>query len=117
VLRFVASGVFGKEAFAGGDTMAAWGLLFHFIIAMLFTIVYFNMYPLVKGWLKNTFLVAVCFGLVTWTVMNLGILPLTNAPSIPFHLDKAAIAASILIVCIGLPVALMANKYYLYKKR
>ena len=37
VLKYIASGVFGrKEAFGGGDSMIIWGLLFHFIIAMAF---------------------------------------------------------------------------------
>ena len=36
VLRYIASGVFGKEA-ANGNMMIVWGLLFHFLIAISFT--------------------------------------------------------------------------------
>ena len=46
ILQSVASGVFGKDAFAGGATMAVYGLLFHFIIAYCFAIAYFVWYPL-----------------------------------------------------------------------
>lgn len=116
VLHFVASGVFGKEAFTGGDSMNCWGLLFHFMIAMIFAIIYFNIYPLMKAWFKNIFVIAIIYGIVTWAIMNRVVLPLSHAPAITFHLDKALIAAGILIICIGLPVAGMAEKYYLYKK-
>jgi hypothetical protein len=49
VLKFIASGVFGKEAFSGGDVMLFWGLLFHFTIATCFAIFFFwlvNQVPL-----------------------------------------------------------------------
>src|SRR5688500_17155151 len=35
VLKYIASAVFGKDAYAGGNKMAIYGLLFHFIIAFL----------------------------------------------------------------------------------
>jgi hypothetical protein len=34
VLKFIASGVFGKEAFNGGTMMNVYGLIFHFVIAL-----------------------------------------------------------------------------------
>ncbi|HET9747648.1 MAG TPA: hypothetical protein VFP97_18150, partial [Chitinophagaceae bacterium] len=40
VLRFIASGVFGKDA-ANGNMMIVWGLLFHFLIAISFTLCFF----------------------------------------------------------------------------
>ncbi|HEY2727215.1 MAG TPA: hypothetical protein VGI61_08585, partial [Parafilimonas sp.] len=38
VLRFIASGVFGKDAFTGASLMIWLGLFFHFVIAFALTI-------------------------------------------------------------------------------
>ncbi len=47
VLKFIASGVFGKSAFTIGNEMLAWGLLFHYGIAFIFTIQNTGKYSLV----------------------------------------------------------------------
>ena len=116
VLRYVASGVFGKKAFAGGTTMAAWGLLFHFIIAFGLTIFFFWLYPKINWLGKNKIITGLLYGVFAWLVTNLIIVPLSNVPPVTFVLSKAVIAALILMACIGLPISLMANKHYLYKK-
>ena len=116
VLRYVASGVFGKKAFAGGTTMAAWGLLFHFIIAFGLTIFFFWLYPKINWLGKNKIITGLLYGVFAWLVTNLIIVPLSNVSPVTFVLSKAVIAALILMACIGLPISLMANKHYLYKK-
>src|SRR5258707_544462 len=45
VFRYVASGVFGKEALAGGTSTAAWGLFFHFIVATGWTSLFYLLHP------------------------------------------------------------------------
>ncbi len=47
VLRYVASGVWGTDAFQGGTGIALQGLLFHFIIAFGWTVLFFLAYPLI----------------------------------------------------------------------
>ena len=42
VLNFIASGIFGKEAFTGGNKMAAFGLFFHYVIAFGFTLLFLH---------------------------------------------------------------------------
>ena len=116
VLRYVASGVFGKKAFSGGATMAAWGLLFHFIIAFALTIFFFWLYPRISWLGKNKIVAGLLYGIFAWLVTNLIIVPLSEAPAGPFVISKAIVAMLILMVCIGLPISLMANKHYLYKK-
>jgi len=116
VLRYVASGVFGKKAFAGGITMAAWGLLFHFIIAFGLTSFFFWLYPKISWLGKNKMEAGLLYGVFAWLVTNLVIVPLSHAQSPPFVMAKAAVAMLILMFCIGLPISLMANKHYLYKK-
>ncbi len=116
VLRYIASGVFGKKAFAGGTTMAAWGLLFHFMIAYGLTLFFFWLYPRISWLGKNKILAGLLYGIFAWVVTVFVIVPLSEVQQGPFVLSKAVVAVLILMACIGLPISLMANKHYLYKK-
>jgi len=116
IFRFIASGIFGRAAFSGGTNMIAWGILFHFLIAYLFALFYFLVYPFVPILQKRVIITAVLYGLFTWAVMNGVVLPVSRTPPLPFYPGKALVAALILTVCVGLPVSLLAHKYYLYKK-
>lgn len=117
VLRFVASGLLGRKAFAGGNTAAAWGLLFHYCNALLFTLFFFWLFPRLKIMGKNLWVTGLCYGVFTWCVMNLLVVPASRAPHIPFVPGKAAVAMMILMVCIGLPIALIIGRYYQTKSR
>jgi hypothetical protein len=54
--------------------------------------------------------------MVVWLVMNQVVLPLSNITQRQFDLTKAAIAAAVLIVAIGLPLSFLAHRYYKNKK-
>lgn len=112
ILKFIASGVFGIEAMTGGTLMIIWGVVFHFIIAFLFTAFLFLVYPKAAIPVKNKFIIGIINGLFIWAIMNVVILPLSKIPNIPFDLTQAVIAALILICMIGMPVALIADRYY-----
>lgn len=109
VLRFVASGVFGQDAFTG-SLMPIWGLLVHYLIAFSFTVLFFWLYPRLRLFSLNKYLLAVLFGLFVWTVMNLLIVPLSNTPKGPFNWSSALQNMAILIVMIGLPLSLIAAR-------
>ncbi|HEX7845178.1 MAG TPA: hypothetical protein VF476_05200 [Chitinophagaceae bacterium] len=112
VLKFVASGVFGRKAFGGGTSMAAAGLLFHYMIALTFTVIFFMLCSKIKLISQYKILSGVVYGLLVWFIMNRIVLPLSNTPSIPFKLTNVMISAGILIIAIGLPLAYLATKYY-----
>jgi uncharacterized membrane protein YagU involved in acid resistance len=112
VLQFIASGVFGKKAFAGGNTMAAWGLLFHYIIATGFAAIFVIIYQQVKLLSRNIILSGLLYGLLVWVMMNRVIVPLSETPPQPFTWNKAIVAMLILMFFIGLPIALITKKYY-----
>ena len=110
VLKFIASGVFGKEAFTGGNSMYTWGLVFHFIIAIAFTIFFFWVYSIVPSLFKYRLLTGIIYGLFVWAVMQFIVLPLSNAPKMAFRPLNAMLAAAILVICIGIPLAFLAGK-------
>lgn len=111
VSKFIASGVLGTSAFKGGAAMIALGLLFHYIIAFLFTIFFFWLY---KRWALmsgNWWVTGIIYGIFIWVVMSQAVVPLSNAPSTAEGGigDKLA-AAGILIAMIGLPLSYIAKR-------
>lgn len=111
VLRFVASGIFGREALSGGTGMALWGLLFHFMIAIIFAAFFYLVYPILNVTAKNVVLVGLIYGIFVWLVMNQLVVELSNTPSQPFKLAGALRGTIILMLFVGLPIALIVHKY------
>jgi hypothetical protein len=112
MFRFIASGVFGRKGATGGFPMEVAGLVFHYLIALIWTLLFFWIYPKWPLLSKNKVITGIAYGAFVWTIMNEVVLPLSNAPHLPFVLKKAAIAMGILMVCIGLPISLIAGSYY-----
>jgi len=112
VLQFVASGVFGMGAFSGGDAMILYGLVFHYAIATTWTAIFFIAAGKFKFLVSQKWLSGISYGLFVWLVMNLAVLPLSNAPKFPFNINSAMLGTLILIIAIGIPVSLMANRFY-----
>lgn len=112
MLKFVASGVFGPEAMNGADSYALLGLLFHFCIAMGWTILFFFLYPRIKRMSKNKIVTGIVYGIFVQVMMSQVVLKLANTPPIPFRLKGQLIAAAILIVAIGIPLTFLADRHY-----
>jgi len=111
VLYFIASGVFGQDAFSDNKMMAVAGLIFHYCIAMTFTILFFALvrkFPLLT---QHRMLTGTAYGIFIWIIMALIVLPLSGIPKHPLTLSNSLIAISILIVCIGLPLSFMARRF------
>jgi hypothetical protein len=112
VLRFVASGVFGQQAFTGSSLMLLWGLIFHFLIAFACTACFFLAYPKWKLLVSNPWMNSVIVGVAAWVVTELIIVPASNAPGSPFTLTRILISMGVLVLCIGTPIAWSAHKHY-----
>ncbi len=112
VFKFIASGVFGTKAFSGGVPMVIAGLIFHYIIALGFTFIFFFLYPKMRLVIKNSILTGVLYGAFVWLVMKFIVLPLSSTPPQPFTYTGSVIAMVILIVCIGIPLSVIAAKLH-----
>ena len=117
VIYFIASGVFGSKAFAGGTEIVLWGFIFHFMIAYAITILFFLLYPRLPFLSWNVALTAVALGIAAWLATNLVIVPLSRTPDIKMSLDQVITGIAILILCIGLPISIMAKHHYMHKFR
>ncbi|WP_258103552.1 hypothetical protein [Marinoscillum sp. MHG1-6] len=109
VFKFIASGIFGFKAFAGGSDIVIFGILFHFLIAFLWVSFFFVVYPLfkIKG---NTIFVGTIYGIIIWLVMSFVVIPISNAPSPPND-DVFQIIISVLVIVLtgGIPIAWAHN--------
>jgi uncharacterized membrane protein YagU involved in acid resistance len=110
VFKYIASALYGKQAFAGGSEMIWTGVAFHYLIAAIFTILFFILYDLIPVIRKRAFLVVVIYGIFVWVVMNLLVLPLTQITN-TITLEGAIKNIVILIICIALPIVLMRHRY------
>ncbi|GAB3504808.1 hypothetical protein GCM10027341_35630 [Spirosoma knui] len=112
LLQFVASGFFGSDAFTGGLAMAGWGLLLHYGIALSFAALFVLIYQKLPRLRIDPILMGVLYGVFVWIVMNLVVVPMSQAATRPFTLSRVAISMGILIVAIGLPISLLVNRYF-----
>lgn len=108
--KYIASAVFGKEAFSGGTEMILMGILFHYFIAFCFTLFYAFLATKVKFLSANKVVSGILYGLFVWVVMNLIVVPSTRIPQIDFNPQRALVNAVILVFCIGLPISLLISR-------
>ncbi|MBD2769764.1 hypothetical protein IC235_17885 [Hymenobacter sp. BT664] len=112
VLRFVASGLFGQAALTGGAGMALVGLGLHYLIAIVFAVVFYWLYsrlPLL--WKLPSAVPGVIYGEVVGLIMNWVVVPSSHVPRQPYNPASGPMSLSI-VLCIGLPIAVRAARYY-----
>jgi uncharacterized membrane protein YagU involved in acid resistance len=113
ILQSIASGIFKKEAYSGGSLMALYGLGLHYLIALIFACFYFAIYPYFPFLKKSTIISGLLYGIFVWIVMNLIVLPIVFPVLPEKHFDfPLLLSITILMLCIGLPIASFAKKYY-----
>ena len=109
LLQGIASGVLGKSAFDGGTATALLGLALHYLIALIWTVVFFVAVRALRTRRHHLVLAGIGYGVIVWLVMNLVVLPMSRVSRGPIQLRAAAIGAFILILCIGLPISLIVG--------
>lgn len=111
ILQSIASGVLGVEAFQGGMSTAALGLLLHFFIAGVAAWVYY----LGSSWMpilaQRPVVCGACYGIGVYVFMNFVVLPLSAVTRRPFSPGLAAIMVVIHIGCVGIPIALAVRRF------
>jgi len=116
VLRYVASGAVDPKTFSSPALLTLAGLLVHFFIAISFTFLFFFLAKQIPSLIKYPIPIGILYGILVWAAMRFIILanfsrhkqkPIEGAEAI----KNAAIAAGIIVICVGIPVALLARKY------
>lgn len=113
VFLYIASGAFGKDAVLADPGLWWWGAVFHYMIALGWTTLFFILYPSFKALSGNFFGVGAAYGVAVWLVMNRVVVPLSRVPpGASFSVKHALIGAGILVVCIGIPISFFARRFY-----
>jgi hypothetical protein len=106
LLQFIASGVLGTSAFDGGRRTAGFGLLFHFLIAVVAAVLYFEVSRGLPIILNQPVLFGVLYGVTVHLVMSRIVVPLSRAPKREFSIAAFLVQLVIHVFCVGLPIAL-----------
>ncbi|MFZ5971391.1 MAG: hypothetical protein ACOYXA_07340 [Bacteroidota bacterium] len=113
VFRFIASGVFGTDAFKDSHVMVVWGVAFHFLIALLWTALYFWLATQFE-WPRQHYVVSgILYGLFIWAAMTYLVLPLSNTPASKPSLPGALIMIGIHTLVIGIPMAYRVSRHFM----
>lgn len=111
VLHSVASGILGADSYNRGLSSAALGLAIHLFIAYTWCTVYFIASRKLTFLIDHAVICGLSYGVVVWLFMNGVVLPLTFHRSFFYPLRSVIIGMSILMVCIGLPIALVVRRF------
>ena len=111
LLQAVASGVFGKAAFAGGVSMAAGGLALHFLLSFLWAGLFLLLARLRPSLALKPCLFGSLFGVLVFLGMRLVVLPLSAFP-FPVTFKPVATIADLLshMLLFGVPIALAVRR-------
>ncbi len=110
LLIYIASGVWGKEAYTAGDKMLFFGTFFHFMIVFACVFCFFWIYPKWAFLQYSILLNALLIGLTAWLITTQIIIRLSSIPTQAPDWPNALLAIAILVVCIGLPTSFAAKK-------
>ena len=110
MLRYVGSGPF-PQAMDMGATGAILGLVVHFaLMAIMATVLMFYLRAN-PAQLDKAIMVGVVYGLLTYVVMNLVVVPLRFGTPLPPKTLSIATQLFAHIFLVGIPMALIAKKY------
>ena len=110
-LQYVASGIMGDAAFAGGLATALFGLVLDFIIITIMAGVFIfsvDRIPLLR---RNVIVGSILYGFGVFIVMNFIVLPLSAAPELPappLWLLIELVLQHILLI--GLPLGILVRR-------
>ncbi|GAB2602637.1 hypothetical protein [Spirosoma areae] len=111
LFQFIASGAVGPSAFGGNWPMAALGLFFHFLIALIFAAIYYVAATQIRFLRTQPSISGLLFGAFIWLTMNFVVVPLSAIGGRPFALTTASVLNILWhLFFIGLPIALITAR-------
>ena len=111
LLQGIAAGVLGTRSFSGGLGTALRGLFFQFFIATSAAAVYVLASRSLPFLINSPQVAGPLYGIAVYFFMNRIVVPLSAARKYPFTVRGMVIGVIIHIFCVGLPIALVTNRY------
>lgn len=112
VMQSVASGWLGAASFTGGATTATLGVLTHFIIAGVWTIIFYTASRRIRFLVNQPIASGIAYGILVYALMYFVIVPLSAAP-FKMSVTVQTVITNVLIhiFCVGLPIALSVRRF------
>ncbi len=107
----VASGALGPLSFQRGNVSVFLGLAFHILIATTAALAFNVSANFVPQLLTHYVASGALFGIAVYIVMNFVVIPLSAMPPRPFVLAITIRQLLIHIVCVGLPISIVAHSF------
>jgi hypothetical protein len=109
VFRYIASGLFGKTAYASGFIYPISGLILHYLIALTWSVVYllifYRVFRAGYVWAKTIF-----FASLIWIIMNGFVMPVCGLNSVYYDGWSVMRSFLVLLLCVSLPICLITEK-------
>jgi uncharacterized membrane protein YagU involved in acid resistance len=110
ILQSVAAGLLGESSFRGGSGTAAFGLLLHYLIALVMASAY---YAIARQWpqIRRRWIVAgLAYGLLLYLTMQFVVVPLSRAGSPPQDTLWITLSVVVHAVLVGMPIAYFCGR-------
>jgi len=111
ILRGIASGLLGPKSFDGGWQTALFGTVLHFGIAFSAAGVFYGASRKLLFLRRRPVLSGVLYGIAVYVFMYWVVLPLSAYHKPPFSISATIMAIVTHIVCVGLPISLIVDRY------
>lgn len=113
IFNFIASGVFGPGAMTGGSLMVIAGVVFHLVIAIGWTLLFFLAARQFEGLRRHTVPAGILYGVFVWIMMNKVVLPMSRVQMAGNATwDSILIGILIIVLFVGLPISLGARRHF-----
>ena len=112
VFQYIASGLMGRQAFESGWASVLLGVGLHYIIALIWTAVFYVVARKFAIVMRRPVLSGLLYGGVVYLIMNFIAVPLSGVPHPlrPITLVSRINAVLALLICIGLPISLLMRR-------
>lgn len=110
ILIYISSAIYGpRAAEIGAPSMAILGLALHYLIAFIWTVIFFVLYSRIPAMSKNRIVTGIVYGFFMQIIMSQVVVRFSNTLKGPFNLQSFLINGAILCVAIGIPLAIIAS--------
>jgi len=112
VMQSIAAGLLGAESYNGGAKTAVLGVALHYLIATVATSVFYFASRKLRFMVEHPISAGLSYGVLVYLFMNFVVLPLSALPQRAAPpLSARIIQMLIIMFCIGLPIAIIVNRF------
>jgi hypothetical protein len=111
LLQYVASGALGPAAFQGGVKTALIGLALHYLIATIWTVVFYLASRKLLFLIERPIQFGLLYGIAVYLIMTFVVVPLSRVTPRPATITGRTIGILTIMFCVGLPISLVVRRF------